>query len=70
MKTLRSTGGQTLSGLWQELACELGARNSLLLLLGLLGFSLYIAYILTGPHHGSHERIPIDGNTDNFRVRV
>ena len=70
MKSLRSTGGQTLSGLWQELACELGARNSLLLLLGLLGFSLYVAYILTGLHHGSHERIPIDGNTDNFRVRV
>lgn len=70
IKTLRSSNRQTLSGLWQELACELGARKSLLLVLGLLGFSLYIAYILTGLHHGSHERIPIDGSRDNFRVRV
>ena len=70
LKAWRSSGGETLSGLWQELACELGARNSLLLVLGLLAFSLYVAYTLTGFHHGTHDRIPIDGIGDNFRERV
>ncbi|XP_025082311.1 ankyrin repeat domain-containing protein 46-like [Pomacea canaliculata] len=46
-------------GFWQELSCELGVQNTLLCLLGLLGFSFYVAYILTGMHQGIQVRIPV-----------
>ncbi|XP_076451425.1 ankyrin repeat domain-containing protein 46-like [Babylonia areolata] len=59
-KRKKASSKQSLSGLWQECASELGSRNFLLLLLGVLGFSLYIAFILTGMHHGSGSRIPIE----------
>ncbi|XP_070206953.1 ankyrin repeat domain-containing protein 46-like isoform X2 [Littorina saxatilis] len=69
-KRSRSAIGQPLSGLWQELAAELGGRNSVLLLVGLLGLSLYVTYILVGINYGSQARIPIDKHGDSFRVRM
>lgn len=59
-----------LKPLWQELACDMGWRHFLLLALGLLGFSLYLAYILTGMNQGKKLRIPIDGSKDNFMVQM
>lgn len=61
---------QESAGLWHELSWELGVRNSLLLLLGLLGLSFYVAYILTGMHRGINIRIPIDGHSDSFKIQI
>ncbi|KAL8587342.1 hypothetical protein ACOMHN_045589 [Nucella lapillus] len=56
----RESSRQFPSGLWQECASELGSRHFLLLVVGVLGFSLYIAFILTGLHLGGHGRVPIE----------
>ena len=64
--------GQPLSGLWQELAEELGGRNFILLILGLLAASLYVTVYLVGVNYSGQARIPIDGDTngDSFRIRL
>ncbi|XP_046559177.1 ankyrin repeat domain-containing protein 46-like [Haliotis rubra] len=49
-----------IPSVWYEFYCEMGTQNTCLLVLGLLGFSLYLAYILTGLHRGYEEKIPLD----------
>jgi hypothetical protein len=48
----------------------MGWRNFLLLIVGLVGFSLYITYILTGWDQGRKFRIPIDEGGSNFMVKM
>ncbi|XP_071110120.1 ankyrin repeat domain-containing protein 46-like [Haliotis cracherodii] len=57
VKSPRST---VIPSVWYEFYCEMGIKNTCLLVLGLLGFSLYLAYILTGLHRGYDEKIPLD----------
>ncbi|XP_041377563.1 ankyrin repeat domain-containing protein 46-like [Gigantopelta aegis] len=58
----------TLPSIWHEFYCDLGGRNILLLVVGLLAFSLYITYIITGFRWQAEDQIPLD--SQSYKIRL
>ena len=58
----------TLPSVWHEFYCDLGGRNILLLVVGLMAFSLYITYIITGFRWQAEDHIPLD--SQSYKIRL